>query len=79
MFPHHGRSYTSGLTWQDGKAPLEEKILLQNLQHPLDDQLNTLEKDVIDDGRKYKEIYTKSQVAESEPMTIAQFKSGLKY
>jgi hypothetical protein len=43
MFPRHGRSYTSGLTWQDGKVLLEEAILRQHLQHSFLDQLYTLE------------------------------------
>uniref|UniRef100_A0A2N9HZ69 Uncharacterized protein n=1 Tax=Fagus sylvatica TaxID=28930 RepID=A0A2N9HZ69_FAGSY len=60
MFPHHGRSYTSGLTWQNGKMLLGEDTLQRQFQDSVLDRFYTLEQ-------------------ESGRMTIARFKSGLRY
>ena len=82
MFSHCGRSYTSGLTWEEGKALLREKIHLTDLQDDFLDQFYTLEQGnmhVIDYTRKYKELFIKSRVVKSERMTIARFKSGLRF
>ncbi|CAL5401558.1 unnamed protein product [Camellia sinensis] len=44
MFSHCGRSKTSGLTWEEGKALLRENIRLRDLQDDFLDQLYALDK-----------------------------------
>jgi hypothetical protein len=86
MFPHHGRSYTSGLTRQNGKMLLGEDTLQQRFQNSVLDRFYyTLEQGdmcVVDYAREYKELFKLFIMfgfVESERMTIAQFKSGLRY
>jgi hypothetical protein len=76
MFPH---SYTSGLTWQNGKMLLGEDTLQPRFQDSVLDRFYTLEQGdmcVVDYAREYKELFKlfiMFRFVESERM------SGLRY
>ena len=70
------------MAWQDNRMLAEEEILQRHFPDSVLKHLFTLEQDdmrVIDYERKYKNLFIMSGFAENECMTIARFRSGLRY
>lgn len=70
------------MAWQDNRMLAEEEILQRHFPDSVLKHLFTLEQDdmrLIDYERKYKNLFIMSRFAENECMTIARFRSGLRY